>query len=70
MRKTGAVFPEARPEDVFGRLHWEGERKSLADMDAGVLAEARRRHAAAFPAGTPKAAGAPEPDARRGKDKT
>jgi len=40
-------FVETRPEDVFGRLAHEGAPKSLADMAAGVLAEARRRHAGA-----------------------
>ena len=40
-------FVETRPEDVFGRLAREGAPKSLADMEAGVLAEARRRHAGA-----------------------
>ena len=39
------VFPETRPEDVYGRLASSGAPKSLAEMEAGVLAEARRRHA-------------------------
>ena len=38
-------FAETRPEDVFGCLAYEGAPRSLADMEAGVLAEARRRHA-------------------------
>ncbi len=37
------AFAETRPEDVFGRLARDGAPKSLADMDAGVLAEAKRR---------------------------
>ena len=39
------TFPETRPEDVYGRLASSGAPKSLAEMEAGVLAEARRRHA-------------------------
>lgn len=39
------AFAETRPQDVFGCLAWNGPSKSLADMQAGVLAEARRRHA-------------------------
>ena len=39
------VFAETRPEEVFGCLAWDGTPKSLSDMQAGVLAEARRRHA-------------------------
>ena len=38
------VFAETRPEDVFARLAGEGAPRSLAEMEAGVLAEARRRH--------------------------
>ena len=38
-------FPETRSEDVYGRLAPSGAPKSLAEMEAGVLAEARRRHA-------------------------
>ena len=40
-----SVFAETRPEDVFGCLAYDGPPKSVADMHAGVLAEARRRHA-------------------------
>ncbi len=40
------VFAETRSEDVFGRLAREGAPKSLAEMDAGVMEEARRRHRA------------------------
>ena len=43
--KPVPVFAETRPEDVFGRLACDGPAKSLAEMEAGVLAEARRRHA-------------------------
>ena len=40
------VFPETRPEDVFGRFAGKGAPKSLAEMEVGILAEARRRHRA------------------------
>lgn len=43
--KPAAAFAETRPEDVFGALRWKGKPKTLEEMDAGVLAEARRRHA-------------------------
>ena len=43
--KALPAFAETRPEDVFGCLAYEGAPRSLADMEAGVLAEARRRHA-------------------------
>lgn len=39
------VFAETRPEDVFGSLAFDGVAKSVEEMDAGVRAEARRRHA-------------------------
>ena len=39
------LFPATRPEDVFGCLQYSGKPKTLAEMDAGILAEARRRHA-------------------------
>lgn len=38
------VFPETRLEDVFGCLACNGEPKSLAGMEAGIVAEAARRH--------------------------
>lgn len=38
------VFAETRPEDVFGSLPHRGRPKTLEEMDAGVLTEARRRH--------------------------
>ena len=43
--KPMPVFVEARTEDLFGRLACNGAPKSLAEMEAGVLAEAKRRHA-------------------------
>ena len=41
--KALPAFAETRPEDVFGSLACVGTPKSLADMEAGVLAEAERR---------------------------
>ncbi len=43
--KLAPSFAETRPEDVFGMLPYKGKPKSLEEMEAGVLAEARRRHA-------------------------
>jgi AbrB family looped-hinge helix DNA binding protein len=43
--KPAPAFPATRPEDVYGLLPHSGPPKTQADMDAGVLAEARRRHA-------------------------
>jgi AbrB family looped-hinge helix DNA binding protein len=42
---SAPVFAATRPEDVFGSLPHRGRPKTLEEMDAGVLAEARRRHA-------------------------
>lgn len=39
------LFPETRPEDVFASLPHSGAPKSIEDMQAGIVAEARRRHA-------------------------
>jgi AbrB family looped-hinge helix DNA binding protein len=39
------AFAPTRPKDVFGSLPWKGKAKSLADMKAGIAAEAKRRHA-------------------------
>ena len=43
--KPTQAFATTRPEDVFASLPRRGEPKTLEEMDAGVLAEARRRHA-------------------------
>ncbi|CDX18278.1 Transcriptional regulator, AbrB family [Mesorhizobium sp. ORS 3324] len=43
--KPAPAFAPTRPEDVFGVLAHSGKPKTLEEMDAGVLAEARRRHA-------------------------
>jgi len=42
--KRAPAFAATRPNEVFGLLPSSGEPKSLEDMEAGVLAEARRRH--------------------------
>lgn len=36
-------FAATDPKDVFGCLAYDGPAKTLEDMDAAVLAEARRR---------------------------
>ena len=43
--KPEPVFAETRLEEVFGCLAYQGTPKTLEEMDAGVLAEAKRRHA-------------------------
>ncbi len=42
--KPEPAFPETRPQDVFASLACDGPPKSLREMEASVLAEARRRH--------------------------
>ncbi len=39
------AFAPTRPKDVFGSLTCKGPARSLGDMDAGIAAEAKRRHA-------------------------
>ncbi len=43
--KPAPVFAETRADEVFGCLACDGAPRSLADMEAGIAAEARRRHA-------------------------
>jgi AbrB family looped-hinge helix DNA binding protein len=43
--KSAPLFKPTRPEDVFGSLRYSGPPKTLEEMDAGVMAEARRRYA-------------------------
>jgi AbrB family looped-hinge helix DNA binding protein len=43
--KPAPAFAATRPKDVFASLPTSGKPKTLAEMEAGVLAEARRRHA-------------------------
>jgi len=42
--KRAPAFAATRPEEVFGLLPHRGDPKSIEEMDAAVLAEARRRH--------------------------
>ena len=44
--KRERLFPETRLDDVAGSLRYDGPPKTIAEMDAGVLAEAKRRHLA------------------------
>jgi AbrB family looped-hinge helix DNA binding protein len=43
--KAAPSFEPTRPDEVFGSLKVSGSPKTLEEMDAGVLAEARHRHA-------------------------
>lgn len=42
--RTAPVFAESTPDEVFGLLKVGGRPRTIAQMDAAVLAEARRRH--------------------------
>jgi AbrB family looped-hinge helix DNA binding protein len=42
--RPASVFAATQPDEVFGSLRYAGPPKSLEDMDAGIIAEARRRH--------------------------
>lgn len=43
--KVAPLFAPTRPEDVYGSLPRRGDPKSLEEMEAGIVAEAKRRHA-------------------------
>jgi len=43
--KAAPAFAPTRGEDVFACLPYDGTPKTLAEMEAGIVAEARRRHA-------------------------
>jgi AbrB family looped-hinge helix DNA binding protein len=43
--KPAPLFPPTTPEQVFGSLRYQGKPKTLREMQAGIAAEARRRHA-------------------------
>ena len=43
--KPAPGFPETRSNDVFGRLACSGPPRSLSEMEAGIVAEAKRQHA-------------------------
>lgn len=40
-----SAFPPSTLEQVLGCLNYTGKAKTIADMDKGVVKEARRRHA-------------------------
>jgi AbrB family looped-hinge helix DNA binding protein len=42
---SAPIFEPTRSDEVFGSLKVSGPPKTLEEMDAGVLTEARRRHA-------------------------
>ncbi len=43
--KPANPFPRTTDDQVFGCLKYSGQPKSLDEMQAGIAAEARRRHA-------------------------
>jgi AbrB family looped-hinge helix DNA binding protein len=43
--RAAPAFEPTRPQDVFGSLPITGPARTIEDMDAAVLAEAKRRHA-------------------------
>jgi AbrB family looped-hinge helix DNA binding protein len=43
--KPAPLFARTRPEDVFGSLAYKGPPKTIEEMNAGIEAEVRRRHA-------------------------
>lgn len=51
--KTAPHFPETRPEQVFGCLSYEGEAKSIAEMEVGVMGEDTEK-ASALPSYLPQ----------------
>ncbi len=45
LKRAVPDFAPTRPEDVFGRLVYTGPPKSIEEMDAGITAELKARHA-------------------------
>lgn len=43
--KPAPLFKPTRHEDVAGMLAYKGRPKTIEEMDAGIEAEVRRRHA-------------------------
>lgn len=43
--RAAPAFAATRLEDVYGSLPHSGPAKTLAEMEAGIAAEAKRRHA-------------------------
>ncbi|MBB4506340.1 AbrB/MazE/SpoVT family DNA-binding domain-containing protein [Rhizobium leguminosarum] len=46
--RQAPAFSQTKPDDVFGMLPFSSEPKTLEDMEADVLAEARRRDGLEF----------------------
>jgi AbrB family looped-hinge helix DNA binding protein len=42
--KPAVLVPRTVPEKVFGMLAFRGRSKTIEEMNAGILAEAKRRH--------------------------
>jgi AbrB family looped-hinge helix DNA binding protein len=45
LQSITGIFAPTRPEDVFGCLRYKGKPKSIDEMNAGISAEAKQRHA-------------------------
>ncbi len=45
LKPLTTAFAPTRPENVFGCLPYTGKPKTVEQMDAGIAAEIRRRHA-------------------------
>ena len=43
--RAAPVFAPTRPDDVFASLHHDGPPKTVEEMETGILAEVRQRHA-------------------------
>ncbi len=43
--RAAPLFAPTKLDEVFGMLPCKGPAKSVADMDAGIASEMRRRHA-------------------------
>ncbi|MBV8799571.1 MAG: AbrB/MazE/SpoVT family DNA-binding domain-containing protein [Alphaproteobacteria bacterium] len=43
--KPAQLFPKSRLAAVFGCLKYDGRPKTVEEMDAGIAAEVKRRHA-------------------------
>jgi AbrB family looped-hinge helix DNA binding protein len=42
--KPATLFPVSDPDKVFGMLAYSGKPKTIEEMNASILAEAKRRH--------------------------
>jgi AbrB family looped-hinge helix DNA binding protein len=43
--KAAPVFAPTQPDDVYASLPYQGPPRTLEDMEASIVAEAKRRHA-------------------------